>query len=96
MILSQLIAFGVSSLLYKGTVDHAINTAEAAAPEFVAAFSDAVMAEDATENEFTITRDPNAILVATAAQTALLIVISCAVSASVVKRGTGSLRKVEG
>ena len=93
VVLSQVIAFGVSSALYERTVDFAIEAAESAAPEQVADFTDAVIADDGEEIEFTICRDPYAIPIAAAGQLAILLLISGGMSASIVGKGVVSLRR---
>jgi len=93
IILSQIIAFGAASLLYERTVDYAIDAAENAVDGRVAIFSDAVMAEDGVESEFTIRRNPHAIPLAVAGQSIILLLISGGISAAIVNKGTQSLRR---
>jgi len=93
IVLSQAIAFGVSSVLYERTVDFAIDAAQYAGPEQAAIFTDAVMAQDGAVYEFHITRDPWAIPLTIAGASIVLLIISGAMATSIAGKGVQALRR---
>jgi len=92
VIISQIIAFGTASALYKGTVDFAVASAKSDTADYVAEFSDAVMAEDGEARDFAIAPDPHAIPIAVATQLIVLLLVTGVMSATIVKKGVVSLR----
>jgi hypothetical protein len=95
IVLSQLISFGLSSMLFESAVDFATDAAQYTASEQAAVFTDTIMAQDGVSNEFHITRVLWAIPLTVSGTSIVLLIISGAMVAGIAGKGAHVLRKAD-